>query len=385
MTVQPDLNEITRAGLIVYWVTFGIMIGSAVCFAVMTWLRPYHDRKHGYMILAVVLIASGAYYAMAAQGGSVNIGRPGSHVFGNTAISSDGAQTTAGTTTRYRSIYYARYIDWVFTTPLLLLDLMIMAAVPVAVATWVVVADIFMIVIGLFAALSSHNPRWGFYGASCFFEILIGYGLLVPGIKCAYARGKGIGTFYTGLALLLFITWWGYPIVWGFAEGANFISVDAEVAAYAGLDIVAKAVFGWSFALDTLSSAALRKLSAKRASTCHLLCQLPAMRLCTLSSLADHPSPMPMAMRPPTHGRLSCPLPGHQSLHPPPAPAPAPAARPNGTTRAAPTINPVATYDDTAVSNVASPGRLGHTDPSLPSLCTIRSKLLELCVWRSCD
>ena len=93
----------------------------------------------------------------------------------------------------------------------------------------VVVADIFMIVIGLFAALSSHNPRWGFYGVSCFFEVLIGYGLLVPGIKHAYMRGKGIGTFYTGLSLLLFITWWGYPIVWGFAEGANFISVDAEV------------------------------------------------------------------------------------------------------------------------------------------------------------
>ena len=80
MTVQPDLNEITRAGLIVYWVscidlehtwassrppryvclkltniasqvTFGIMIGSAACFAVMTWLRPYHDRKHGCELL----------------------------------------------------------------------------------------------------------------------------------------------------------------------------------------------------------------------------------------------------------------------------------------------------------------------------------------------
>ena len=83
--------------------------------------------------------------------------------------------------------------------------------------------------VGLFAALSSHNPRWGFYGASCFFEVCIGYGLLVPGIKHAYLRGKGIGSFYTGLSLLLFITWWGYPIVWGFAEGSNFISVDAEV------------------------------------------------------------------------------------------------------------------------------------------------------------
>ncbi|KAK9865530.1 hypothetical protein WJX84_007493 [Apatococcus fuscideae] len=186
---------------------------------------------------------------MAAQGGSVNIGRPSSHVPGNTAISSGDAGTTAGTTTRYRSVYFARYIDWVFTTPLLLLDLLVMAAVPVAVVTWIIVADIFMIVLGLFGALSSHNARWGFFGVSCFFEVCIGYGLLVPGIKYAFLRGRSIGIFYTGLATLLFITWWGYPVVWGFAEGANFISVDAEVAAYAGLDIVAKAIFGWILCL----------------------------------------------------------------------------------------------------------------------------------------
>lgn len=93
----------------------------------------------------------------------------------------------------------------------------------------VIVADIFMILTGLFGAMSSHSPRWGFFGVSCFFEILIGYALLVPGMKYAFLRGKAIGSFYAGLAILLFITWWGYPIVWGFAEGANYISVDAEV------------------------------------------------------------------------------------------------------------------------------------------------------------
>lgn len=29
-------------------------------------------------------------------------------------------------------------------------------------------------------------------------------------------------------------------------------------------------------------------------------------------------------------------------------------------------LHAAASYDDTAVSNVASPGRLGHNDPSLP-------------------
>lgn len=76
--------------------------------------------------------------AQAAQGGSVNIGRPSSRPasMAISAVSTTTAGTTAGTTFRYRSIYFARYIDWFFTTPLLLLDLMIIAAVPVAVVTW---------------------------------------------------------------------------------------------------------------------------------------------------------------------------------------------------------------------------------------------------------
>ena len=73
MTVQPDVNLITTAGLVVYWVglerdarnhrpdmndfdqglshrtqvTFGILNFSATGIAILTWMRPYHDRKHG--------------------------------------------------------------------------------------------------------------------------------------------------------------------------------------------------------------------------------------------------------------------------------------------------------------------------------------------------
>lgn len=35
-----------------------------------------------------------------------------------------------------RQIYWARYIDWVFTTPLLLLDLLLLAACPIGTALW---------------------------------------------------------------------------------------------------------------------------------------------------------------------------------------------------------------------------------------------------------
>lgn len=44
-------------------------------------------------------------------------------------------------------------------TPLLLLDVLLLAAVPVGTALWVVFADILMILFGLFGAITSHHYR----------------------------------------------------------------------------------------------------------------------------------------------------------------------------------------------------------------------------------
>ena len=49
------------------------------------------------------------------------------------------------------------------------------------------------------------------------------------GIPSARRRGAKVGLVYTGLTLYLLLLWWGYPIVWGLAEGSNTITVDAEV------------------------------------------------------------------------------------------------------------------------------------------------------------
>ena len=67
---------------------------------------------------------------------------------------------------------------------------------------------------------------------SCFCEVAINIGLLFCGMRSAMARGGGISKVYAGLAAYLSVLWWGYPIVWGLAEGANVISSDAEVTLF---------------------------------------------------------------------------------------------------------------------------------------------------------
>jgi bacteriorhodopsin len=64
-----------------------------------------------------------------------------------------------------RQVYWARYIDWALTTPLLLLDLSLLANLSGANILVAVLADVIMILTGLFAAFGrEHNgSKWGWY------------------------------------------------------------------------------------------------------------------------------------------------------------------------------------------------------------------------------
>jgi len=100
------------------------------------------------------------------------------------------------------------------------------------------------------------------YGAACGFQFLIIYGLLVPGLQSARRRNPCLVKYYLGFAGYLSVLWFGYPIVWGLAEGSNTITSDAESASYAGLDIAAKVIFGWAL---MLSSGIIHEVQAEEA------------------------------------------------------------------------------------------------------------------------
>lgn len=45
-----------------------------------------------------------------------------------------------------------------------------------------------------------------------------------------FAFAAQVPGLYFGLAAYLGLLWFGYPIVWGLAEGSDYISVTAEVS-----------------------------------------------------------------------------------------------------------------------------------------------------------
>lgn len=64
---------------------------------------------------------------------------------------------------------------------------------------------------------------------------------------------KTRGLFYL-LTFMTIILWTAYPIVFGLTEGANKISIDAEIISYGVLDVAAK--LGFTFILLILHEGA---------------------------------------------------------------------------------------------------------------------------------
>lgn len=214
-----------------FWVVFGIMAVTSLVFLAMILLATkksttlhHTDHLNHYCTWIIVSIAAIAYYAMAADSGYKYVQ---AQAFG-----------------RQRSIYYARYIDWALTTPLLLLDLILLGNLTVYHTARIMFCDLAMILCGLFGALLSSGYKWGFFAMGCVFMLIIFYDLLINVRSHVYARDGRLGGAYTILAIWLILLWTIYPVVWGLAEGSNTISVNAEIIWYGALDVLAKVVFG---------------------------------------------------------------------------------------------------------------------------------------------
>jgi len=182
-------------------------------------LRLFH-----YITSMITLTAAVSYYAMATHSG--------------TTFSLVGKD-------HYREIFYARYIDWSITTPLLLLDLCFLAGTSGIDIVAIIFADLGMILTGLFASLEPNDSySWGWYAMACIFYLYIVYALVIAGRNSAAARGQKVSKLFDSVALFTLILWTMYPIAWGLSEGSGILDVDQEIAFYAVLDVLAKGVFG---------------------------------------------------------------------------------------------------------------------------------------------
>ena len=114
----------------------------------------------------------------------------------------------------YREVYWARYVDWSLTTPLLLLDLCLLAGLSGGNIFIAIVADIIMILTGLFAAFGAENTpqKWGWYAIACIAYLVVIWELVVNGRAKAMARGGKVGNFFAAIGGFTLVIWTVYPM-----------------------------------------------------------------------------------------------------------------------------------------------------------------------------
>jgi bacteriorhodopsin len=193
--------------------------------------KPRQHRVFHYITASITMVAAIAYFSM------------GSHL-GWTPVDIEFVRNDPKVAGLTREIYYVRYIDWVITTPLLLLDLMLTAAMPWPTILFIILCDEVMIITGLVGALVRSSYKWGYFAFGCAALVYIVYVLVWEGRRHASSLGSDVGRTFLLCGSLTAFLWTLYPIAWGVCEGGNVISVDSEAIFYGILDVFAKPIFG---------------------------------------------------------------------------------------------------------------------------------------------
>jgi len=150
-----------------------------------------------------------------------------------------------------REFYFFRYIDWLITTPLLLLDLALLALANPGRNTGLIAGliglDVVMILTGLVAGSSTSA-----FVATIFFIIstaaLVGvlYLLYTRLFTAARAQSPNVAGIFSTLAILTIVLWSLYPVVFLLGtEGFRAIDQGGEIFLYLILDLLAKVGFGF--------------------------------------------------------------------------------------------------------------------------------------------
>lgn len=206
-----------------HWIYVGVMLLGALIFLV--WSRnPKGVPAYEYAIAMFIPIwSAGAYMAIA---------------FGQGKIEVDGQIT-----------YYARYLDWVVTTPLLLLALALTGMFKKprnhTLIAGLIGADVLMIVAGLIADLSVTPIRFVWYGVGVAAFLVLNW-LIWVSLR-NYVRqhqDERVYNIYIRAATYLTAFWIGYPLIWLIGpSGLGIVGQDIDTLLFVLLPVFSKVGF----------------------------------------------------------------------------------------------------------------------------------------------
>jgi len=217
--VHTHAAHLTSFGYTCLWIGFGCMFVSCLYFLQAAMQRKAKDRTFEMITFFICAIASIAYLVMA---------------------SGHGFQRNR---TR-QPLFYARYVDWLLTTPLMLWDLLELAGADGYTIFIACGMDVLMILSGLIGGLLiTHQIRWAFFVFGCVFFCFV-----VSDLKAHMGSnqfGSAAQAVYAKVTKLTIVMWTLYPVAWVLTEGTDALGENTAALLYTILDVISKCLFGF--------------------------------------------------------------------------------------------------------------------------------------------
>ena len=220
------------------WLDTGLMLAGGMLILAVGKRRVPSEQSHTIYHGIVCIIAACSYFAMACGQGSI--------------ILPLGAAPGTG-----RLFYFARYIDWSVTTPLLLLALagtaMHSGLRRRGLVAGLLLADVLMIVTALFfGATETVWIKWTWFAVSCVAFLAAYYVVWIPFLQENRQEEALVQSEYVKSAAILTVLWLVYPLLLAMSEdGLGMIGTTAGVALFAMIDFVSKVAYGLYTTLST--------------------------------------------------------------------------------------------------------------------------------------
>ncbi len=213
------------------WLDTFLMLGGGLLILALGRARTGPEQSHTIYHGVVPIIAACSYFAMAVGQGSYTLPL--------------GAAAGTG-----RLFYYARYIDWTFTTPLLLLSLagtgMHSGLRRSGMVAGLLIADVLMILTALFFGMSEVSwIKWTWFAVSCAAFLGVYYVIWGPLLAQNAMETPPVQSDYRRNAVILSVLWLVYPLILAVStDGLSVIGSATGVALIAIIDLVSKVAYG---------------------------------------------------------------------------------------------------------------------------------------------
>ncbi|NUE01082.1 bacteriorhodopsin [Halorubraceae archaeon YAN] len=202
------------------WAWIGT-VGLAIATIPPLWFAVKNPRNRTYyaILAAITGIAAASYAAMALNIGTFDA--PGDAIF-----------------------YAPRYIDWLLTTPLLVLYLAMLCKAGVRMYATLITLDIILILSGAAAVLTTGTLSWALFGVGSLAYLGLAYLLVKTVPQQTSFRSDRISMQFFKLRNITVVLWTLYPVVWVFSPaGFGWLTLNTEMMVVVYLDFITKVAF----------------------------------------------------------------------------------------------------------------------------------------------